>query len=393
MASPEERAELERLRRKVKELSSLVEVSSLIASRLNIEPLLQDIVEAATRLIGAELGGLLVLSQDGSRLYDYFKVCGWPFKPTSFPTGRGIYSLPYKTGKPLRVERVRAHPQSVGFPSRHPIVEAFLGVPLKFKDKILGTLFLGNGPGGRTFTAEDEELLMAFATQASIAIENARLYAKAKELARLQERNRIAQELHDTVAQLLFAIGIEADWCLERLPPHSPFHEKLQAIKRLAARGTKEVRNAIFALSDAHKEGDLRKTLCDIVDEFEALSAIKVGLILPERIPSLTPRLEEAIRRVVRESLSNVHKHSRAQLVMVSLAVDSDRISVSIQDDGVGLSEQSLARFLRGDGLHFGIASMRRMVEELGGTLTIANNDDGGLMVKASLPLPAEEVV
>ncbi|HDN80100.1 MAG: histidine kinase [Chloroflexi bacterium] len=385
--------ELERLRRKVKELSSLVEVSTLIASRLDIEPLLQDIVEAATRLIGAELGGLLVLSQDGSRLYDYFKVCGWPFEPAGFPSGRGIYSLPYKTGQPLRVDRVRDHPQSVGFPPGHPFVEAFLGVPLKFKDKILGTLFLGNGPGGRTFTAEDEELLMAFATQASIAIENARLYAKARELARLQERNRIAQELHDTVAQLLFAIGIEADWCLERLPQDSHFYGKLQAIKRLAARATNEVRNAIFALSNAHKEGDLRKALREIVDEFEAMSTIKVGLVLPETIPPLTPRLEEAIRRVVRESLSNVHKHSRAQLVMISLTLDDTRIGVSIQDDGVGLSEESLTRFLKGDGLHFGITSMRRMVEELGGTLTIANNDDGGLMVKAFLPLPQEEVV
>ena len=154
--------EIEFLRRKVRELSSLVEVSSLIASRLDIEPLLQDIVKAATRLIGAELGGLLVLSQDGSRLYDYFKVCGWPFEPTGFPTGQGILSLPYKTGQPLRVDHVRNHPQSVGFPPHHPIVKAFLGVPLKFKDKILGTLFLGNGPRGRAFTAEDEELLMAF---------------------------------------------------------------------------------------------------------------------------------------------------------------------------------------------------------------------------------------
>jgi len=108
------------LERRVDQLSRLMEVSHSIASRLDLEPLLQEIVDVATRLIGAELGGLLVLSQEKDHPFDFFTVYGWPYPINNVPKGTGLFAAPLRDGQPLRVVDVRQHPKAVGMPPDHP---------------------------------------------------------------------------------------------------------------------------------------------------------------------------------------------------------------------------------------------------------------------------------
>ena len=190
----------------------LMQIASSIAAQLDLDPLLQEIVDTAAELVGAEFGGILVLDEQDPTHYEVLRIHGWP-TPCGLaqPQGRGILGLPHKEGRPLRLAQIDQHPASVGFPAGHPPVGPFLGVPLRFRDRVLGSLFLGQRVGHLPFTSEDEALLTGLADLAAVAIENAHLYARSEEMARLRERERLAHDLHDTLAQLFYSIGLEAE--------------------------------------------------------------------------------------------------------------------------------------------------------------------------------------
>lgn len=386
-AQPSSNPESE-LARQVEQLSRLIEVNRSVAAQMDLDPLLQQIVDAATRLLNTEMGGLLVLSQDDER-FQVFKVSGWPHAPYGFPSATGLLSLPCRQGVALRLDDVRSHPRAIGFPAYHPQIGPFLSLPLKRNGRVLGTLFVGNAPGGPTFSADDQELLLVFADRAAIAIENARLCAQTETLARLKERQRIAQALHDTLAQMLFTIGLEAKWFLNHMSLDGEPGRRMQTIQRLAGRSSDELRSAIFALRSPYlPSGDgLVELLQDQVAEFKARSDIAATLIVSPQLPSLPPLVGEAVYRIVRESLSNVGKHARASAVMVSLHCDHDSVTVTVQDDGVGLSEP-LPLEADDHDLHFGVATMRQFATQAQGDLFIGDNDDQGVMVKARFPLP-----
>ncbi len=372
--------------KELKRLASVVETSCALAEDADLSSLLQRIVDSAAELTGAELGGLLVLNQENTG-YEFFKVTGCSDKPEGFPTGNGILSIPYKEGIPLRLDDIRKHPRAVGTPPGHPEVQAFLGVPLHIRDKVLGSLFVGKRPGREAFSKEDENSLMAFAAQAALTIENTRLYERAKELARLQERKRLAQSLHETVVQYLFSIELEAS---RRLGPTEPCWRKLLTIQRLAERAGDELRSAIFALSStlSANEKGLSAILKDLVQGFEETSGVQASMLLPPDLPETPPVINEAIYRIVSEALSNVRKHSQASAVVVTLSHDKSSVSIAIQDNGHGLDLRKKA------GPHFGLLTMKEVANNAGGEITIANNkDDTGTVVRATFPLSKEKGV
>lgn len=211
----------------------------------------------------------------------------------------------------------------------------------------------------------------------------------AEELARLRERQRIAQALHDTLAQMLFTIGLEAEWCINHISLEREARQRLQAIRRLAARSSDELRSAIFALRSHHLpsgEG-LIELLQEQVAEFEVHSGIPATLIVPSQFPCLPPLVSEAVYRIVREALSNVHKHAHASAVMVSLHYTPGLVTITVQDDGVGLAEP-LTLEANDHALHFGVTTMRQITAQAHGNFFISNNDDQGVMVKARFPVP-----
>ncbi len=358
-----------------------------MAAQLELEPLLQQIVDSASQLLHTHMGGLLVFDEQLTNI-EYFKVSGWPGKMSGSPTGNGILGLALRERKPLLMDDVRAHKEFSGFPPGHPVVGPFLAAPLMAKQRSLGVLFVGNQPGGPVLERDAEELLVAFASQATVAIENARLYARSEELARLKERQRIAQALHNTVVQMLFSIGLEAEACLNILPPEDGLRQNLQTIRRLTARSSDELRSAIFALrSPFLSNGDgLVQLIQNQVNEFEALTGIPTTLIVMPCFPTLPPLISEAVYRIVCEAFSNIRKHAHAASVMVSLACDDETVMVIVQDDGVGLGNPT-ALDADDRGLHFGVATMRQITSQADGMFFIANNDDQGVMVKARFPL------
>ena len=370
----------------------LMRIASSIAAQLDLDPLLQEIVDTAAELVGAEFGGILVLDEQDPTRYKVLRIHGWP-TPCGLaqPQGRGILGLPHKEGRPLRLAQVDQHPASVGFPAGHPPIGPFLGVPLRFRDRVLGSLFLGQQPGHPPFTPEDESLLIGLADLATVAIENARLYAKAEEMARLQERERLAHDLHDTVAQLFYSIGLEAECGLEASNAGRAPLSHLEAIHCMAARGSVEVRSAIFALARSTDREPLPYVLQTLVQEFEEVTGIETCLVLPDQLALPDIEMRGAVVRVVREAMANVRKHAQATMVLVSLASDNDTLTVTVQDNGVGISPARLPGVMRGDGYHAGVFTLRTMVERAGGILSLMNGEEGGLVLKAQLPLPQDK--
>jgi GAF domain-containing protein len=135
-----------------------------------------------------------------------------------YPIGRGILGLLIREPRPLRLHDLATHSESFGFPDGHPPMRSFLGVPVRVQDRVFGNLYLTEKRGSGDFTAGDEEIAVALAAAAGIAIENARLQERVRQLAVLEDRERMARDLHDTVIQRLFATGLAAGCDAHRHP-------------------------------------------------------------------------------------------------------------------------------------------------------------------------------
>ena len=380
------------LEQKVERLSSLLELSSLVVSQLDLDSLLRTVVNTAREFSKAALSGLLVLSETSPDQYESFFVSGWATPPRHYPTGAGVFNMPLRTGRPLRVDHVPDHPQSVGTPHGHPPIGPFLGVPLKAKEHILGTLFVANIIGGTPFTPDDEELLVAFAAHAAVAIHNARLYRQAEELAILRERERLAIDLHDTVAQLFFSIGMEAERLVNALPAGSPALERLAYLRSLAADGTVRARSSIAALYDqggVPGDANIYRLLSTLVEEFKAQYRMQIGLMVTGPVNQVPTTVRDVFCRAAREALTNVRKHAQTNMAVISLVVANQAVTLTIQDNGVGLSENALEA--APDLHHFGLVAIRRQAERLGGGLEIHSLDEGGTFVRVWAPLVSSQ--
>ncbi|MDI3339365.1 MAG: GAF domain-containing sensor histidine kinase [Sphaerobacter sp.] len=320
------------------------------------------------------------------------------------PIRRTILGVTILDGAPTISNDVAHDPGRRGVPRGHPPVRTFLGVPLKVREETIGMLGVANRPGG--YGPDHQRLLATFAAQVAVAIDNARLYERQQTMiadlralhARLdaaevqamlhQERHRIAEELHDRVAQIMFSIGMAATWCRERTPP-GEVRATLDRVRDLAARGAAEIRRAVYDL--AAEEGPPRglvAKLREAVAGATCVSGPRIDLIVDGQPRRLPVAVEEALSRVAAEALRNVQRHSGATLAIVSLRFEPEQVTLVVQDNGVGLP-RALDRERAKPGT-FGLRAMQRRLEAVGGRLALRNADDGGLVVRATVPLLVE---
>lgn len=200
------------------------------------------------------------------------------------------------------------------------------------------------------------------------------------------ERSRIAQDLHDRVAQTLFGIGLKADWLLTHLERDEHLRPDLQLVKGMAATGLRQVRDAIFSLSSAPVEAaQLKQVVQGLLKELESVG-INGDFQVWGDVQAMPPDVTDALYQLIREALVNVRRHSGAKTVLVSARIEPHQVTAVVQDDGKGPAPGVLETF-RENGAHMGLRGMEGRVTRLGGNLHLAPGDECGLVVTAHIPL------
>ncbi len=246
-----------------------------------------------------------------------------------------------------------------------------------------------------TVTEAMLETLQIFCGELAVALENAALRGEAHRTAILREKNRIAQELHDTVLQMLFGMGLRLQWSLDHLADASGeadgsrhrLRGPLEEARHLSAQAGEELRGAIFTLSSDIAEIGLVAAVERLVADQAAKAGWSANLVTTGQPCELPVLAQNAAHRVVRESLMNAYKHARATAVVVSIRFTPRALTLAVQDNGIGISDEALVAFRRTPD-HFGLRTVAKQVEDLGGAFAIYGNDDEpGTTVKASIPV------
>jgi signal transduction histidine kinase len=362
----------------------LIRTGLTLASELSLEAVLQRIVESAAELTDAQYGALGVLGKDG-RIAEFLTTGITPEQRAAIgdpPTGHGILGLLIEDPSPVRIPVLSTHPLSYGFPPNHPPMTSFLGAPVMSRGKVYGNLYLTNKRGAAEFDEQDEEGLMVLASQAGIAVENAQLYEEVERLGVLEDRERIARELHDGVIQALFAVGMGLQGAALRSEDEET-SERIEAAVAELDRVIRDLRNYIFGLRPGIL-GDRRldAALRSLAEDFERKSGIVTVVDLDDSAASGLADVAGDVLQLAREALSNVGRHSGAATCRVSLYRRNGSAVLEVDDDGKAFDPHNVRR---GDGL----ANMERRAASLGGTTSIDSTPGLGTTIRIELPLPA----
>lgn len=233
----------------------------------------------------------------------------------------------------------------------------------------------------------EEDFLMAIAAGVASVVSRAELTAKVgeaqRELAVVQERERIARDLHDTLGQTLFGLGLQLAQC-EKTATDATLRSALRQAKGATDAAAVQLRQAIHALAF------LRGGRLDLPGSLRALTrelpeGLQAVVQVSGRAVAVEPGRAEALLRVAREALVNVEKHALASVVHIELRFRRDAVELSVTDNGTGLGQRSSS--LAASGLHFGLRSMKRRLDEVGGTFSFENVSPHGLRITAKVPV------
>jgi signal transduction histidine kinase len=380
----------QRVEERTREIKTLLDITRNVASTLELQPLLNLILEQLKGVVDYQNAGLYTI--DG----DTFISEGYrgPLQQEAVLHRRIPFSL-----LPLHTKAVRDQvpfiiddlhtmdPHSEFGEGAALILKqsrdktcAWLGVPLIVKDRVIGMLSMSSEQPGY-YSERHADLAMAIATQAAVALENAKLYERAQEVATLEERQRLARELHDSVSQALYSIGLAANAArllIDRDPPQAA--APLDYLIALAEAGMTEMRALIFELrpDSLEQEG----LIAALEKQAAALSARHRIAVISElgAEPALPLEVKEALYRIGQEALHNVVKHARAKQVEIRLAVNPEKVILRVADDGKGFHV---------DGAfpgHLGLRSMRERAARLDGALEIISTPGQGTCVCATIP-------
>jgi len=370
-------------------LQELYRVSKAVLSvtrQMSTRDALQVIVRSARSLVGARYAALGVPDEGDS--FAEFVVDGMSRAEQDaigpLPRRHGMLGVLLTEGKPERLADISQDPRFWGWPAGHPRMTHFLGVPVRDGDQVLGIIFAANKvtPKSSGFTDRDEEILSLFAAHAAIALTNARLYERSRELSVLEERARLARELHDAVSQKLFSIRAHARAAsvLGERGDCAGATREIDAVASLGAEAHAELRAVIDGLAPPDLDA---AGLAESLRRYAVLAGrahgVPVEFSAPGELPVLRPGVDAALYRVAQEALHNALRHAGASRISVTLSsVSRPRaVVLEVADDGHGFAVDAPSAGL-------GLASMRERAAAAGGSLTIESG--AGTRVRMTVP-------
>jgi signal transduction histidine kinase len=368
----------EETRQRLAESRSLQRVTTALLQKLTLDQVFEIVRYEARQLTGAEGGSVFLLEED-SWLREARNDTELDPLTERIPVSGTLTGQAVLSGKPILVNEYASGVVETRTPSIK--TESLLAVPLQIEGASIGALNVANKQGG--FTEDDVRILGLLADVAAIAIENARLREKAKQLAIVEERQWLARELHDSVTQAMYSVTLYAEATRLALEAgkQDVAAENLQELQAMAREALFSIRLLIFELHPPILEGQgLAAALQIRLAAVEARAGLQTEMRVDggRRLPLGT---EEELYRIALEALNNVVKHARAQHVRVYLRFDDRQVHLEISDDGMGY-DPAVAKGSGGMGLR----GMDERVQRINGKLEVLGMLGKGTTVKVEVP-------
>src|SRR5258708_7882866 len=361
----ESRAQLiANLQERAEELAQLNRIAIALTSEFDLQRLLQMITDAARKVTAAEYAAFFLIPEIAGEnvdlpvnkvIFNLAAISGATpaiekhFRHLGPVEGIGVLQPVFWEGESIVVDDVHEDPRYIGVPRGHIPVRSFLGVQLRARDgSILGAFLIGDTRPCR-FSARHVELIEALSAQAAVAIHNAQLVARERR-AMEEHAAKLEREVRERTAEL---------------------ERRNQELSKIATE---------------LQEGGFVSILYALIQNLRETSSIEIDLVVAECAVPLPSHIENTLFTIAQEALSNARRHALATIVIVTVQVTSEQAALVVQDNGIGLSTQALQAY-RNNTMHLGLKGMHHRVEELGGQFLLANGEEGGLIVKAVIPL------
>jgi nitrate/nitrite-specific signal transduction histidine kinase len=345
-------------------------LDAVIASDQDLAGVLGQIVGSAADLVGARYAALGVLDTAAGGLSEFVHVGMDPDIVEALgrlPEGRGILGLLIADPRPIRLADLTSHPRSVGFPAGHPRMRSFLGVPIRVRGQVYGNLYLAEKTGSSEFSDEDEQLVLGLASAAGIAIDNARLHARVRELTLSEDRERIARDLHDSVIQRVFAVALSL--------------QAAAGVARDPDETIREIRTTIFALElPPGAQPSLRVQALQVSTEAGHSLGFEPAVLFSGPINLVPAHIGTEALLTLREALSNVARHAGATRTEITLKASPEELHLEVTDDGIGPNAPK-------PGVGRGLQNMAERAEALGGSFTLTAHPSGGTQLEWKVPI------
>jgi len=371
----------ERVAARTQELSALYDVTAVASASLDLETVMEQSLSRVLEVMGCQIGGIHLVNE----AKDQVILAAWRDIPDeivaeieTMPLESGVSGQIVIEGKPLVVPAMANNPNAVPAARRILGQQVYIGVPMRAKGQVVGVLSI-IGAEGRQFSAEEVALLASIADQIGVAVENAQLYQRAERLAVIEERQRLARELHDSVTQSIYSATLLTETArrsaaAQNLQEVQGYLEELGAVTQQAL---KEMRLLVYELRPpALEQEGLVGALQQRIDAVEGRVDIQARLLVEGEI-AMQPSVEEALYRIGQEALNNALKHAAARSVTVHLQTVDGRFEMQIVDDGRGFDPETARE--RGG---MGLTTMQERAEQIGGRLIVQSSPGKGTTVR-----------
>jgi signal transduction histidine kinase len=358
----------------------------------SLDRVLHQLAASARDLVGARYAAIGIPDPESDEFARFVTVGMSDALVTQLgplPRTHGLLDAMLTDPSPYRTDDITADPRFRGWwPSAHPLMRSFLGVPIVSAGDIIGAFYLTDKQGAPSFSAGDEAAVVLLASHAAIAIDQARLFEDSRELALTQERARLARELHDAMSQSLFSLQLSAETASRLLatdPGAAAPH--LATVRDLATRVVGELRTTVEGLRPADLERDgLAGALTAQLTVAGRAHDVPVVIDVDD-LPDLPPDTEHQVLRIAQEAVTNALRHAGAVTVTVHLGTEAGaggrtEVVLRVVDDGSGFDPD--ARGVRSRRL--GLTSMHERAASVGGWLAVRSAPGAGTTVELRLP-------
>lgn len=350
------------------------------AEAQTLEEVLDRINVVAKEMVNARYAALGV--PDGKGGLRFFKTAGMSNDQIDAiphpPEGHGLIGAIMRDREIIRLEDMTDDPRSSGFPINHPEMRSFLGVPIQVGKQLYGMLYLSDRVDGRPFDEQDEWLVETLAGYAALAIAGVQLSEQKNRVVLLEERERVAMELHDGTIQSLYAVGMQLQ--LMRLSGDLSSDALGAAISDLDM-VIEDIRGYILNLKEAnYRQQTVLEAMEDIVVRLRARESLDVIVDAPDERPYFPAPVFEAVCQIARESLSNVLRHAQASSVRLVAEQSSEQFILVIEDDGVGFDMKN-----QDNGM--GLRNIRQRARICEALLEIDSDQGEGTRVVLRIPM------